>query len=85
MAPFSSGIASAFPTEITRTPVITYATSSLPPRTMATDTLERPNIAAEKTTKRPKNRGNFANNPTRAREAGRKGGKARGKPKSNQS
>ncbi len=27
------------------------------------------------------NRGNFANNPDRAREAGRKGGKARGKPR----
>lgn len=50
---------------------------------MTTDTLERPTGTSQKTDKRPKNRGNFANDPTRAREAGRKGGKARGKPQSN--
>ena len=48
---------------------------------MSTTTIERPNHTAEKAAKRPKNRGNFANDPLRAREAGRKGGKARGKPK----
>ncbi len=50
---------------------------------MATDTLEPPvrNRADQhdEAKKRPKNRGNFANNPSRAREAGRKGGRARGK------
>lgn len=55
---------------------------------MATDTIDRPKNgmktpAAEG--KRPKNRGNFANDPSRAREAGRKGGKARGKPKASRS
>lgn len=53
---------------------------------MATDTIDRPKNGTEAPVshgKRPKNRGNFANDPTRAREAGRKGGKARGKPKMN--
>jgi general stress protein YciG len=57
---------------------------SFPHHTMATDTLESPaqQRAANTdrgTSKRPKNRGNFANDPERARRAGRKGGQARGK------
>ena len=50
---------------------------------MTTDTLERPAETMSDKKKRPKNRGNFANDPLRAREAGRKGGKARGKPRTN--
>lgn len=50
---------------------------------MTTDTLEPPvkNRVDDdgQPRKRPKNRGNFANDPQRAREAGRKGGRARGK------
>jgi general stress protein YciG len=38
--------------------------------------------ASEKRTKT--NRGNFANDPARAREAGRKGGRARGKSRLHQ-
>ena len=49
---------------------------------MSTATLEQQSKAAngqQEQRKRPKNRGNFANDPTRAREAGRKCGRARGK------
>lgn len=49
---------------------------------MSTHTLEAPNrnnTQQSDRAKRPKNRGNFANDPKRAREAGRKGGRARGK------
>lgn len=55
---------------------------SFPNHAMATTTMERGTSDRARTDapgKRPKNRGNFANDPARAREAGRKGGKARGK------